>query len=289
MSRSSPPYQKDKFLRSSGILPEWALRPSFIDFHRLRVTGPYEYPLHQHSSYEVIVVEKGPYACLLNGEELTLPPGHLLVIKPGDWHQDHLRRGQRHYVLHFSLGGEAAPGAAPVDFFAAGIRPAQQKAVAAGLEERALFGILEREAQRADAYSAGLQDAALEMLFWRLVRCFPADRVSARFRRRTREQAFVGRLGQAVEERLAGPLTVGDLARRLGMSRRTLTLNCRRLLNDSPAHLIARRKIDEAVRLLAHTERTVKEVSYLLGFENPYHFSRVFKRYRGCPPSALRA
>jgi AraC-like DNA-binding protein len=31
---------------------------------------------------------------------------------------------------------------------------------------------------------------------------------------------------------------------------------------------------------------SVKEVSYRLGFSNPYHFSRVYKQVLGCPPSA---
>src|ERR1700677_229920 len=79
------------------------LRPVFDDLERLLVEGDYESPRHLHKNYEAILAERGSYQCELNDEELTLEPGQVLVVTPGDCHQEHMRDGRRHYALHFQL------------------------------------------------------------------------------------------------------------------------------------------------------------------------------------------
>jgi AraC-like DNA-binding protein len=280
-----PAVQKEKVFRSTGEGRGRPIRPFFQDFHRLRMRGSQEYPLHQHSSYEVILVDQGPYTCLLNGVELTVSSQEMLVIKPGDWHQDHLQRGQQHYVLHFSLGDALA---SPVALFADGVAPSAQIAVSPLAEEPKLFQTLEKEAARGDEFSAGIQDATLEAFFWRLVRSFPAESLSPQFRQRSVEQEFIGRLYQLFEELFQNSLSVDEMAQRMQTSRRSLSMKCRELLGDSPARLFARYKVQKAVQLLMYTGRPVKEIAYDLGFENPYHFSRVFKTFYGAAPSSLR-
>ena len=46
--------------------------------------------------------------------------------------------------------------------------------------------------------------------------------------------------------------------------------------------------MDRAEELLRYRGLRVKEVSEKLGFANPYHFSAVFRRTRGEPPTAVR-
>ena len=72
----------------------------------------------------------------------------------------------------------------------------------------------------------------------------------------------------------------------LGISRRTLSLRCRSLLDESPASAFSRYRIDKSADLLVHTDRSIKSISYELGFDNPFHFSRTFKRLMKVSPSA---
>jgi AraC family transcriptional activator of pobA len=48
-------------------------------------------------------------------------------------------------------------------------------------------------------------------------------------------------------------------------------------------HTIMKSKclVQEAKRYLFYTDKTGKEIAYLLGFANPAHFSRYFKQYTG--------
>jgi len=44
-------------------------------------------------------------------------------------------------------------------------------------------------------------------------------------------------------------------------------------------------KINKAKELLSEGNLTVKEVSFKLAFDNPYYFSRFFKKKTGVSPS----
>ncbi len=280
---------KEVYLRSAGDEVRAGIRPVFQDFHVLHMTGQYDYPIHQHENYEVILIDRGPYTCSLNQVEITIGQHEVLLIKPGDWHCDHLRHGQRHYVLHFLLtDGLRQPGST-VNLFNEWVAPQGQVCTAPMPDEAHTFDLLEGESRQSDCYAANIQDAMLEAFFWRMVRNLPLESISPQFRRRSAEQDFAGRLYRLFEEHVQENLRVEDLAALIQISKRSLSMKCRALLGDSPAQLFTRFKIQKAAQLLTHTDRPVKEISYELGFENPYHFSRVFKRIHGTTPSALRS
>jgi AraC-like DNA-binding protein len=276
---------KERFRRPQHAEPGVRLRPVFEDFHRLRMEGDYEYPRHQHTNYEVILVERGLYRCELNGEVLALADGQVLVIKPGDWHQDHLRDGQRHYVLHFRLAAAVA-GEPAMPLFQDGARPAAQ--ICRGNYARDTFFLreLRREAEAEEPHAAAVQDSLLEALFWRIVRGLPGEALSESFRRLPQAEAQRERLAAVFHRHLKANPTVVELAAEAKMSPRHFTTLCGQLFGEGPARFLLRLKLRRAEEMLRYRGQRVKEVSEALGFANPYHFSRVFKRVHGRPPSA---
>jgi len=52
---------------------------------------------------------------------------------------------------------------------------------------------------------------------------------------------------------------------------------------------IQKRKIARACQLFDHSSDTIDQVSYLLGFSDRYHFSRVFKTITGIPPAKYKS
>ena len=278
------PVIKERFRRPTQADSGVRVRPVFDDFHRLRMEGDYEYPAHRHANYELILVERGPYRCRLNGAELTLSNGQILVVKPGDTHADHLRDGQLHYVLHFRLP-RAAPESGTIDLFRPEAPPKLQ--VGRGHHGRdALFlRELRREAETGAPHAPAVQDSLLEALFWRTVRDLPAAGLSDAIRRLPQHQAQRERILATLERHLKGNPTVAEIARQLAVCPRHLTGLCRSLFDEPPARLLLRLKLRRAEEMLRFGDRRVKEVSDALGFANPYHFSRVYRRHLGRPPS----
>jgi AraC-like DNA-binding protein len=56
----------------------------------------------------------------------------------------------------------------------------------------------------------------------------------------------------------------------------------------TPHDYIMRLKLNKASTMLLTSSQSVNEIGYLLGFSDPYHFSRVFKRFHGLSPNNYR-
>jgi len=275
---------KERYYRPIQADPGVRLRPVFEDFHRLRMEGDFEYPSHRHANYELILVERGPYRCRLNETELTLARGQILVVKPGDTHQDHLRNGQLHYVLHFRLTAGFSRGTA-VGLFRPDAKPWMQICRTNHARDVLFMRELRRESEEACAHAAAVQDSLLEALFWRAVRDLPFEGLCVEIRRLPANEVMRERIDTVIERHVHGSPTVLEMARELGISPRHLTGLCRRLFGESPARLLLGLKLRRAEEMLRYGGRRVKEVSDTLGFANPFHFSRVFRRRFGRSPS----
>ena len=59
--------------------------------------------------------------------------------------------------------------------------------------------------------------------------------------------------------------------------------------NYSPVEYFIRLKLQRACMQLALTRKTIREISYNLGYTDPYYFSRIFKKIIGKSPSQFRA
>jgi AraC family transcriptional activator of pobA len=54
-------------------------------------------------------------------------------------------------------------------------------------------------------------------------------------------------------------------------------------------HLIRQRVLTEAKRELVFTSRAIHEIAYALGFADPSHFARFFRKQTGMTPQDFRA
>jgi AraC-like DNA-binding protein len=73
------------------------------------------------------------------------------------------------------------------------------------------------------------------------------------------------------------------LARELKISPRQLQRYTQKIFGSSPQHWLGRQRIIDAVQWLKEYH-SVKDVAYKLGFKQPCHFSREFKRHHGITP-----
>ena len=114
-----------------------------------------------------------------------------------------------------------------------------------------------------------------------------ADR--ADLHRTDREAEFIGGLEGFMLENIANDsLSVQDLCKHIGMSRTSLYMKMKNLIDFSPQDFIIHTRLKEARRLLTETDDTVKGVAYSCGFSNPKYFSTSFKKKYGMSPVAFR-
>ena len=82
--------------------------------------------------------------------------------------------------------------------------------------------------------------------------------------------------------------TAQQYAEALHFSKRTLGSLTRKHLNRSPKEVIDQRLVLEMKRLLAHSDLTIKEIAFQLGFEDPSNMNKFFRRVQGQSPRSFR-
>lgn len=84
------------------------------------------------------------------------------------------------------------------------------------------------------------------------------------------------------------PLSVAEVARASGMSRRALEQQFRALLDRSIRREIARVRVERICRLLEETNRPISHIAEAMGFAGQEHFARYFRAEKGMTPLAYR-
>ena len=77
-------------------------------------------------------------------------------------------------------------------------------------------------------------------------------------------------------------------AERLSISAKRLNQVLKEVLNETGIQLLHDRLILEAKRQIIHSENSIKEVAWLLGFKDRPYFSRFFKVHTGQTPEAFQ-
>jgi transcriptional regulator GlxA family with amidase domain len=111
---------------------------------------------------------------------------------------------------------------------------------------------------------------------------------SSALRRQEKEPARLRDVSAFVLEHVDEPLPVERIAAGAGMSPRTLSRWCREHLDESPAELVRRLRVDEARRLLEETALPLKDVAARTGLGDASTMWRAFTRRLGVTPAAYR-
>lgn len=103
-----------------------------------------------------------------------------------------------------------------------------------------------------------------------------------------RDAEFINGLEQFTLDHIQNEnFAVADLCEYIGMSRTSLYMKLKSLIDMSPQDFIINTRLKYARKLLVEGNGRIKEVAYDAGFSNPKYFSTSFKKRFGLSPSAF--
>ena len=88
-----------------------------------------------------------------------------------------------------------------------------------------------------------------------------------------------------IEKKLSNP----DMADIVNMASNSFARLFKEEMNITLHSFIQNRKIAKACELFEHTDQTIEDVAFNLGFADRYHFSRVFKSVTGLTPASYKS
>jgi AraC family transcriptional regulator, arabinose operon regulatory protein len=87
---------------------------------------------------------------------------------------------------------------------------------------------------------------------------------------------------------VGSPLSLAEMAEHAGLSVQHFASIFRRRTGASPVEFLIHLKIQRACQLLDTTTRRIADVGRAVGYEDPYYFSRIFRKVMATSPSKYR-
>lgn len=101
-----------------------------------------------------------------------------------------------------------------------------------------------------------------------------------------KDRSFYTLIDGILEQHMSEPdFSVDKFAEQAKMRRTIFYKKVKGVTGFSPNELIKVKRLQRAAELLIQGELTVSEVSYKVGYDDPFYFSKCFKEQFGCPPS----
>jgi transcriptional regulator GlxA family with amidase domain len=140
----------------------------------------------------------------------------------------------------------------------------------------------------ADRHGADLAAAVAEQLMHERIRAGDDEQTGPLAARRAVGEPHVLKALREMRAQLEPPLSTAELARRVGLSQRSLERLFRAEIGTTPARHYLRLRLNRARQLLGQTTMPVTEIAIACGFASVSHFARTYGAAFGHSPRAER-
>lgn len=271
-------------------LTEPALSGSF----NIRDIGPMlkqddmQQPLHRHEYYFILYLEKGKGVHSIDFEKYPVRNGTVFIMRPGQVHQLHLKKGSQGYLLEFDLRFYAPKDESLKRFFRQALyKPCCMPARSGMKELTAILQKIHKEYQLREKGYAEMIRSGLDMFFISLARESRKQLIN----NEPAQDYYQERLEELLsllEKNLTKEKKAAAYAQMMHLSAFQLNHITRSRLGKTCSALIDDMLLLEAKRQLLATHQRVNQIAASLGYEDSSYFIRFFRKLSGYPPDVFR-
>ena len=230
----------------------------------------------RHLPLELVYVEKGTLHNLCNGQDLLLQPSQMLIFDSNQWHMQYAESEVQFLTVSFLWENhDFSPRCNQV----IPVPPELQQTLIALLKEYGQILPDREEFLHTQTKLLLLQILRLPNSADKTHKPSPA---SEQLHKQIIDQAL-----QVVSDRIRSKLTVPELALAVSVSVSQLNTLFQTYLGTAPAKYITRIRLEESKILLSQQQMSVGKVAALLGYSSIQHFSKQFRAWFGCTPTAF--
>lgn len=257
-------------------------------------SGNHPFEAHLHGFYQILWFKNGCGTHSVDFKEYPVHDNQMFFISPGQIHSFDKKNRQDGVILHFNESFLADEGSSENVFLKYNMFNA--------FDMMPYFRVSEADAERLDrlVQCMGEETANVGLFAHRdylkyLVKLFLIEIQRAGRRENgislcvnnSSNRTFV-RFRQILEHHYKKMHTVKEYANHLNVSAKTLTNSVYESSRSTPLKIINDRIVLEAKRQLFYSDLKIKEIAFLLGFEDVSYFVKFFKRQTGMLPSEFR-
>ena len=255
--------------------------------HRVSVNSIYTFFYHEkeqgflfpgesHPMAELTYVDQGSMHSVVDGQDLLLKQGDLVLYGPNQWHMQYADIGvaPRYVTISFELSGGNLESLLNRKF------TAPQNVVQ-------VLQTMLREQERMDPYSNDIILSQMNLLLLLLLREADAPRAGKLQTANAihSENEIIRQAQQYISSHIRQKLAVPLVARQVDVSPSYLTALFHKNLQISPGEYIRRIKLQESKQMIRENNLNFTEIAAELQYSTVHHFSRQFKEKFGITPT----
>ena len=275
---------------SAHVAPEYAGSRISRDLrvgHGIRVEGIYTFfyqekeqgflfPGESHPMLELTYVDQGELHSVVDGVDLLLKQGDMVIYGPNQWHMQYANIGiaPRFVTISFDLTGND-------------LAPLLNRKFQAPQSVMLLLQNMLREQERMDTYSGDIILAQLNLVLLTLLRDsgLPSVNKLQGTNMVHSENDIIRHAQQYISEHIREKLNVPMVAKQVDVSPSYLTVLFHKNLQISPGEYIRRIKLQESKQMIRENNLNFTEIAAALQYSTVHHFSRQFKEKFGITPT----
>ena len=234
------------------------------------------FPGESHPMPELTYVDQGELHSVVDGQDLLLKQGDLVIYGPNQWHMQYADIGiaPRFVTISFEVDG--------VDF-----TPLLERKFSAPQQVASLLQSMLREQEKMDCFSTDIIVSQLTLLLLYLLResVKPTGSKVKNTNVVQNENEIIRQAQQFVAAHIREKLSVPMVAGQVGVSASYLTVLFHKNLQISPGEYIRRIKLQESKQMIRENNLNFTQIASALQYSTVHHFSRQFKEKFGITPT----
>lgn len=234
------------------------------------------FPGESHPMPELTYVDQGELHSVVDGQDLLLKQGDLVIYGPNQWHMQYADIGiaPRFVTISFDMDGIE-------------LKPLLNRKFSAPQMVATLLQSMLREQERMDTFSTDIIVSQLNLLILYLLResVQPTGSKVKNINVVQNENEIIRQAQQYVAAHIREKMSVPMVAAHVDVSPSYLTVLFHKNLQISPGEYIRRIKLQESKQMIRENNLNFTQIAAVLQYSTVHHFSRQFKDKFGITPT----
>ncbi|MGX7418634.1 helix-turn-helix domain-containing protein [Carnobacterium gallinarum] len=252
-------------------------------------TGPSEGQHHHHDFLEMSIIMDGSVEYMIEDETIYLEKETVLLFNPGVYHHERYTADMDSTQIHIGFRNFMLQGF-PRDHF-----PFNTSILDLQDFHAEFFAvcreILVEKAKGKAGYDLMLKTLVMKLIIY-ILRDARSNQLESNALKLSYEeqekQTIVNDIIHYLEKHHTEEVSLSTLSQTLYISPTYISRVFKEETGESPINYLIKLRLTRAKELMENeTDITVKEAANLVGYNDAYYFSKLFKKYYGKPPSAF--
>jgi AraC-type DNA-binding domain-containing proteins len=263
-------------------------------------TSPWIHFKRNVNEYVLYIIKSGELHIEENGVRYILQGGDVFMLEPNLDHEGFEKHICDYYYIHFLHSDIQHVRIDDLEAYAKGVFLEEQEREMEPVSSFAKhFNLADKTARahmynhlnemgqlyRRKNYNRSLTALKLSELFIELSRAYLQKHLQSSMKRTTKGAIKAYELLDFIHQHYPDKITGSDIEARFDCNFDHMNRMFNKITGYSITHYVNKVRVNQAQELLRTTHLTVGEIAELVGFNDIYYFSKIFKKYVGFSPA----